>query len=422
MNLINGKPMNNKEALESLPALVLAAKEEPFLPPERVIAACDALSRALDETELLPLLIGLGMTEEKARRELAFAREVISRGYLEERLRREGISFREESFVPLGSDRAVRQRRLPLGTILHIAAGNADALPVFSVLEGLLTGNINILKLPSGDGGLSVLILKRLMELEPALKSRVFVFDIPSENTEAIQKMASAADAVVVWGGDAAVRAVRSLAPPDTRIIEWGHKLSFAYVSGEASDDALIGLCENICVTEQLLCSSCQGVFLDTESIEELDAFASRFSELLSETAKKYPTARGKAALAQRTLELYTDELEAPKTGARIIKKPGCSVTVLHDRALTPSRLFRDPWVRALPKSELVKTLSPYKNRLQTAALICPEADRPALESALFAAGVVRITAGSAMSSSYCGMPHDGEMPLQRYTRIVSAE
>lgn len=40
---------------------------------------------------------------------------------------------------------------LPLGTLLHIAAGNMEGLPAFSALEGLLTGNVNLLKLPSGD-------------------------------------------------------------------------------------------------------------------------------------------------------------------------------------------------------------------------------------------------------------------------------
>lgn len=48
---------------------------------------------------------------------------------------------------------------LPLGTLLHITAGNMEGLPVFSIVEGLLTGNVNILKLPGNDGGLSMDII-----------------------------------------------------------------------------------------------------------------------------------------------------------------------------------------------------------------------------------------------------------------------
>ena len=52
------------------------------------------------------------------------------------------------------ADRLAGVLARPLGVLLHIAAGNADGLPAFSVAEGLATGNINILKLPQADNGL----------------------------------------------------------------------------------------------------------------------------------------------------------------------------------------------------------------------------------------------------------------------------
>ena len=424
MNLILGKTMNDREALEALgrlPELVLSARSEPALPVGRVIDAFDRLSVSLTPEEHIPLLVNMGMTAEKAARELAFAKLVISRGYLEERVRRE-LGAYGQSFVPFSESREVRMELAPLGTLLHIAAGNVDALPVFSVLEGLLTGNVNILKLPSNDGGLSVGILLRLMEIEPALRSRVFVFDLPSSDTSAMEKMASVADAVIVWGGDEAVRAVRRLADPAARIVEWGHKISFAYVSGEASDDELIGVCRNICDTEQLLCSSCQGVFLDTEDEAELCRFAERFASLLESTTAETPSAYGLRLRAQKTIELYAEELEAGADLVRIIKKKGCSVTVKRDRELAPSLMFRDPWVRPLPKKDILKALLFNRNRLQTAALICHEEDRSGLESLLVSAGVVRVTSGERMSSSFAGAPHDGEFPLRRYMKAVSFE
>ncbi len=424
MNLIHGKLLNNEEALrelERLPELVLEARSEPALPAESVIDAFGRLSMELSPEKDLPLLVKMGMTPEKAKRELEFARLMISKEYLTERVRRE-LGSVDESFVPYGAGRTVRMRLAPLGTILHIAAGNVDALPVFSVLEGLLTGNVNILKLPSDDGGLSARILSRLMELEPALTNRVFVFDFPSTDTKAMEKMAEVSDAVVVWGGDEAVRAVRRLASPETRVIEWGHKLSFAYVSGNAGDEQLKGICRNICDTEQLLCSSCQGVFLNTDDEDELCAFGERFSSVLEATAAEMPSAHGIFLRAQKTLELYTEELEASKSLIRIIKKKGCSVTVKRDRALEPSHFFRTPWVKPLPEADIVKTLIFHKNHLQTAALICPEEERPGLENVLVSAGIVRITGGDLMSSTFAGAPHDGDLALRRYVKTVTFE
>ena len=74
----------------------------------------------------------------------------------------------------------------PMGTLLHITAGNMEGLPVFSIVEGLLTGNVNILKLPGNDGGLSMDIILRLIRLEPALADYIYVFDTSSGDLPAM--------------------------------------------------------------------------------------------------------------------------------------------------------------------------------------------------------------------------------------------
>lgn len=421
MNLVNGKILDNKqarEALEALPQLILEARSERVPPADAVIAACERLAENSDE--LFKLLVDGGLTPEGAGRELRIALELTSREYLEARLRAELGGF-EAEFIPRGMQTAVRHRLEPLGTLFHIAAGNVDALPAYSVIEGLLSGNVNILKLPSDDGGLTVELLSRLVQAEPSLKNRIFVFDFPSSDTAELEKMSAQADAVVVWGGDEAVRAVRRLASPDTAIIEWGHKLSFCYVSGEADRAELLGVCRNILFTEQLYCSSCQGIFLDTENETELFAFAERFADILEAAAAETPSEFGERVRAQKTLELRTLELEGGE-GRRIIRRKGCAVIAENRAALEPSLMFRTPWVRPLPRERILKTLIPCKNRLQTASLICADKDRAELSELLIRSGIVRLCAAERMSEAYCCMPHDGIMPLSRYVRIVSEE
>ena len=84
--------------------------------------------------------------------------------------------------------------------------------------------------------------------------------------------------------------AVRQMAKPDTRIIEWGHKISFAYVSGpDIPDDELEGIAFNICDTNQLLCNACQGIYLDSNDFNEVAAFAERFLSILDGKAATMP-------------------------------------------------------------------------------------------------------------------------------------
>ncbi len=433
MNLIAGRLLSDAEArsqLEKLDALILETHQGGPLPVDRVIAACDALSGQLNEADHLGLLVNLGMPEEKARRELALVKRMMRRDWLERRLQIEfGASLPDtKTFIPLGQDRPVRQAWKPLGTLLHIAAGNVDALPVFSVIEGLLTGNINLLKLPGAEAGLSIAILNQLMEIEPAIIPYVFVFDTPSTDLVAMERMAACADAIVVWGGDAAVSAVRKLARPDTRIIEWGHKISFAYVSGGAIanevifDAELEGIAYNICDTEQLLCSACQGIYLDTNCFDVVVQFAQRFLEILNASAIRMPARPDPYLAAQKTLELYTEDLESLKTQKRVFRGSHASVIAYADPALHPSHMFRNPWVKPLPQKDLLAELLPYKNHLQTAALVCSPEDKPSLEALVEKTGVVRLTSGAAMSTIYCGQPHDGQFPLRRYMKIMSYE
>src|SRR5574344_545453 len=161
-------------------------------------------------------------------------------------------------------------QRAPLGVLFHIAAGNVDFLPAYSVLEGLLAGNINLLKLPTGDKGLSVTLLQKLIEEEPSLAPYIYVFDVPSTDIDSLRELAHYADAIVVWGGDAAVQGVRKFAEPNEKIITWGHKLSFAYCSAKTSDSDLEGLAEDICLSNQMLCSSTQGIYYAGDDPEEV--------------------------------------------------------------------------------------------------------------------------------------------------------
>ena len=223
-----------------------------------VVEACGELARRVERGDydrlLAPLLTGLAMDPGQLQAAVGLFRRESLLYKLETELGPELVPLRRPGGGP------IRRVRYPLGTLLHIAAGNVDGLPAYSVAEGLLAGNVNILKLPSMDQGASILLLKELTDLEPRLRDYVYVFDVPSTDLESLTVFARAADAVVVWGGDEAVRAARRLADPDTQVISWGHKLSFAYVSGEASDGDLAALAKHICETRQLLCSSCQAL------------------------------------------------------------------------------------------------------------------------------------------------------------------
>lgn len=427
MNLIDGKIFGTKDCdpiLDTLEERITRTLAGEPLPIDALIAACDRLSNRLELGAYLPALQLLGIDPLTAERYLAQAKAMLSRDYLRSRLEIElGQQYdTPRSFTPLGNTSPVTQQIKPLGVLLHIAAGNADALPAFSVLEGLLVGNINLLKLPAEEGGISVYILKELIGEEPLLAPYIYVFDYSSKDLTSMEKLISAADAVVVWGGDAAVTALRRLVKPHTKLIEWGHKISFAYLSqGGMEEEALHTLAGHICENNQLFCSSCQGIYLDTEDMEEVYAFCARFLPILEKSTTARPLQLSLAQQAQLTLQLYSRRL-SPQEGSRIFTGEGVSIAACPDATLEPAMQFRNLWVKPLPRQKLLATLRPHKNHLQTAALLCAKDEFPSLAETLGRTGIVRITDPSNMSTSYCGAAHDGEYPLRRYTKILSYE
>ena len=465
MILANGKIYDSSEQdriLMELEAEINQTLGRDSLQRDRVISAVDALGRKIAEGQFQDLI--REFLPENAAEYLDYVTQVMSKENLKFRISVELEEFREnknskefkdsgDSFElqpPYGINKA-NVKYVPLGTIFHIAAGNMDGLPAFSVIEGLVTGNVNILKLPQADNGLTIEIFRQLIELEPSLAPYIYVFDTPSSDISAMRKMADMADGIVVWGGDEAVRAVRTLAPTGAKLIEWGHKLGFAYVSGYEDKDAeLAALAKHIMETKQLLCSSCQTIYLDTNDMGDAHKFCEEFLPYLEAAAKENPV-REIGAVAEISLRRYAEKLEGilsqdfagdqgKNAGENVGKSQdrkfsgnsdfnqrtyqgtGCSVTACTDSDLELSYMYGNVLVKPLPKSEIVNTLRKSKGYLQTAGLICTRGKRAELTDLLIRCGVNRIMTAGNMSVSFCGEAHDGEYPLRRYMRVVNIE
>ena len=410
---------------EELPTLLDTLEERlnetrsgPPLDVDVVLDAVDSLGRALDSGELDPLLAQYA--PPSALEELREVQGMLRQEVLEARLQLELGDLRPGTWVERPFGRTLVQ---PLGVLIHVTPGNQMGIPLFSALEGLLTGNLNLIKLPHGDRGLSLAALKLLTQREPRLAPWLYAFEVSSKNTDTLERLAALADGVVTWGGDGAVSALRRLAPPGCKLIEWGHRLSFAYVAGyEDREGELSALARHIIHTGGLLCSSCQVIYLDTECREEGEAFCRDFLPQLDRAARE----RDRNQAAQAALYAQTYRLERWASGKpgreRVWQGCGCSLTLREDRELELSPLYGGVLVKCLPREELLPVLRRQKGRLQTAGLLCRPEEREELTALLARAGVTRITRAGEMSRTFPGEAHDGEYSLRRYIRLVDIE
>ena len=430
MNLVNGKIISDGECdsiLEHIDEMLTDTLRKPPLDVNLVINACDTLAKNIGRLDIAKRLPELGISPFLAEMYINQIGQMLRAEAIRERMRIElGENYDKPGILTyLHSKATAVQTIVPLGVLFHITAGNVDGLPFISLLDGLLTGNINIVKLPKEEGGITVLLLSELFKAEPSLREYVYVFDYSSKDTHAMKKLAAAADAVVVWGGDEAVSAVRKLAEPNTKIIEWGHKISFAYVTrAGVSQKALEKLALHICLTNQLFCSSCQGVFLDTEDMQEVYAFCEEFLPVFEKVCRENPFAFAAARLfvqAEVTLLNYHRQIANKNTQIRVFREQNCSITAQPDSKLETSVMYRNIWVKPLKRTDIMK-LRPYKSYLQTAALICAEDEHALLAQELLKTGLVKISDGFEMSNYAFGEAHDGVFTLRCYTKVVSVQ
>ena len=395
--------------------MLLTLENKETLTYQAVIDACDKLYQRVMNHEFddvaMPLLNALNMPYSSLERYAkCFSKEGL--------LKKIDIELGDLKDGVLSLDENNNRYYEPLGILFHIAAGNVDLLPAYSVVEGLLVGNINILKLPTGDNGLSILLLKELIKEAPVLNDYIYVFDVPSTEVETIKELSSLADATIVWGGDAAQKAARSFVDIHSSIISWGHKISFSYVDNNIKDDELEALCESICLSNQLFCSSSQGIYLNSNNKDDLVKLAKRVLPILAATSQKLGTLP-LTMKAKNSLLLYNDKLEG--NAKNIFMDKGVSVIVKDDNTLELSYLYQNIWIKPLLKEDIVKVLKPNKNLLQTASINSGISNKEEIIRLLAKAGITRITSLGDNSRMLPGESHDGEYALRRYIRIVES-
>ena len=430
MILFDGKTYESSEQdrllteLENKIPEILAKKQ---LSPEVVIEAVECLKNDLlagKFDELLASFPADVVDTYKAQAEV-----LLSKEHLHQKLDTElGNTFEYTTEYIKGFNQ-IRVRKMPLGVLFHIAAGNMDFLPAYSLAEGLMTGNINILKLPSADNGLSLKLIMQLIEYRPDLKDYIYVFDTSSSDIQGMRKMADLSNAISVWGSDMAIEAVRGLAPTGVKIIEWGQKLGFCYITKldevEDADKELENLAKHIAQTKQLLCSSCQVIYVDTDDMNEVKAMGEKFLPFLEAAANANKTEEI-GVRARDTLVSYTQRLKAylgeEEKHDNVLRGRSCSVIISPDSTLELSPMMCNVLIKPLPREKIGKVLYAGRYHLQTAGLICPKEDREHLAELFTQCGLIRVTNSSDMSAYFPGECHDGEYALNRYVRIVNVE
>ena len=266
--------------LHKLPEEINETLQE-TLKTEDVLEACDNLAQVLLEYKNEEMIAAL--VEDGCENPQEFA------AGLADNINRKSLTIKLQA--ELGTTRPFEVRRInyteqkfeawsPMGVLVHITAGNSPVVAPMAAVEGLLTGNINIIKVASNIGSFAAWFFSELSKYANLAKF-LYMLRVSSKRKEIISEIIANADCVSVWGGEDAVAAIREMTPKGIPIVTWGHRISFAYLTPKAMESAVDGLVYSVCRNEQQSCSSPQCVLIDTDDPEDVNRFAALFDKAL---------------------------------------------------------------------------------------------------------------------------------------------
>ena len=213
--------------------------------------------------------------------------------------------------------------RLGKGLAFHIAPSNVPVNCAFTYVFGLLAGNANIVRVPSGEPR-QIILLCDIMRAMLADEKYNDIWDrtafITYGHDEAVNDALSArADVRVIWGGNETISKIRqSPIKPRCTEITFADRYSFALIAPEAvadaDDDELRRLAERFYnetyLMDQNACSTPHLIIWFSEGGEKAKAGKQRFWEAVCQTAEKYDLADIKVSDKYVMLCRYAIELE----------------------------------------------------------------------------------------------------------------
>ncbi len=273
----------------------------------------------------------------------------------------------------LGGEDAADDPALPSpGRTLVIAAGSIFQPMISSVTHALLVKSAVTVKCSAHESRLMPIFVRILTEINPDIGAAVDV--LPARiGKEAIDFHS---DAVIAYGSDESLAAIRSRLPAGARWIGHGHKVSVAALGREVieSDPALTAaaraLAEDIALYDQTGCLSPQCVYVETSGRR----VAKQLAQELETAARRLPPGRlsnARAAAVQSVRNEFEfrscmDDRESCFFGEQF----AYTIVTDSDPQFRPSPLYRTILVKQIPDlADLPDHLRPISGHLQGVAV-----------------------------------------------------
>lgn len=295
--------------------------------------------------------------------------------------------------------------------------GNVPIASIFSLIRGIMTKNVNIVKLPRRDLFSCLYFALSMIDADPdnPITKSLSVFTWHGGKEAVEEQMIDMANAVCVWGGEDAVSAIRPKMSYGKKLLEFGPRKSIQIV-GEISDEerkvAVKKAAKDICMYDQEACFSTQVVYVKGDAMKYAEALAQGLQEFAREYPKGYTSRDHQASiqyLRQNVLFKGYKVISSKDTEWTIIVTPEVIPVENHPLSRT---------VYVMPINSYDDILPHISKYTQTAAVF-PEKLRYEIRDRLTIRGVDRLVESGKSWELRLGSSHDGTYAMHDMVRWV---
>jgi hypothetical protein len=320
----------------------------------------------------------------------------------------------------------------PAGLVAHIGATNTILGGLDGLIDGIITGNFNILKLPTPGGGFPGLFVEALYALDTSnvVKKNVFAFWWKGGDKAIESTLKQHVDRVVVWGGQDAVLAWKSPLATHAQVITHGPKYGIGVITKAGLDGADLSelarsLAWDICSWDQRACNSIQGLFVESKiPKEKIDALLQVLGVELDKMALIIPPIRDADDYVEilKARELWSAE-EIIRGSLAQIRGESWTINLWRrwSSGLIPSCLYR--YLQVMPFEDfdhLAHGLWQERILLQTLGHCASPSELPSLRGKMGKIGISRICPLGRMPSPVGTEPHDGNFDLRLLSCVMA--
>ena len=217
-----------------------------------------------------------------------------------------GHARRLDGFCSSAAERETGRTALVFGPnlLVHVTPGNLPNPALMSIVVGLLVRSAQFVKCAQGASLIPRLFAHSIYEADHKLGACLELAEWPGGSVELESALFSEADCVTATGNDETLDSIRGRLPPGTRLLGYGHRVSFGYVAREALSSASArraarDAAEDVAAWDQQGCLSPHVFYVEDGGALDAGQFAAMLAEEL--TRQEADSPRGELLVHEST-------------------------------------------------------------------------------------------------------------------------